>query len=118
MQTGVNFHFSKSYAGDYILGRLANPDISLSTALTASSAFPPFLSPLILTLPAGSFTDWPGQRAGAGGVIDPTPFRTRVLLTDGRVYDNHGLEPIVKRYMIQHVFDITDNQVRSCGYAT
>lgn len=137
MQTGVNFRFSKPYAGDYVMGRLANPDLPLSTAVTASSAFPPFLSPLVLTLPAGSFTDWPNQPAGAGGVIDPGPFRARVLLTDGGVYDNHGLEPIVKRYMtllvsdggapfarvvdvatdpirqLQHVFDVTDNQVRS-----
>ena len=96
LQTGVNFQFSKPYAGDYVLGRLANPDLPLSTAVTASSAFPPFLSPLVLTLPDGSFTDWPGQLAGAGGVIDPAPFRARVLLTDGGVYDNHGLEPLVK----------------------
>jgi NTE family protein len=137
LQTGVNFRFSKPYAGDYVMGRLANPDLPLSTAVTASSAFPPFLSPFVLTLPAGSFTDWPGQAAGAGGMIDPAPFRSKVLLTDGGVYDNHGLEPIVKRYMtllvsdggapfarapdvatdpirqLQHVFDVTDNQVRS-----
>lgn len=137
MQTGVNFRFTKAYAGDYVMGRLANPDLPLSTAVAASSAFPPFFSPLVLTLPVGSFTDWPGQAAGADGVIDPAPFRARVLLTDGGVYDNHGLEPIVKRYMtlfvsdggapfgrsadvaidpirqLQHVFDITDNQVRS-----
>jgi NTE family protein len=137
MQTGVNFRFSKAYAGDYIIGRVANPNLPLSTAVAASSAFPPFFSPLVLQLPAGSFGDWPGQAAGAGGTIDPTPFRTRVLLADGGVYDNHGLEPIVKRYMtllvsdggapfgrapdiatdpirqLQHVFDVTDNQVRS-----
>jgi NTE family protein len=137
LQTGVNFRFSKPYAGDYVLGRLANPDLPLSTAVAASSAFPPFLSPLVLMVPARSFTDWPGQSAGAGGIIDPEPFRARVLLTDGGVYDNHGLEPIVKRYMtlfvsdggapfgrtadvttdpirqLQRVFDISDNQVRS-----
>ena len=69
--------------------------------------------------------------------MDPVPFRSKILLTDGGVYDNHGLEPLVKRYMtilasdggapfarlpdvatdpirqLQHVFDVTDNQVRS-----
>jgi len=119
------------------MGRLDKPDLPVSKAVTASSAFPPFLSPLALALPAGSFTDWPGQPAGAGGVIDPAPFRERVLLSDGGVYDNHGLEPIVKRYMtllvsdggapfartpqvatdpirqLQRVFDVTDGQVRS-----
>jgi NTE family protein len=137
MQTGVNFRFSKPYAGDYVIGRLADPDLPLSTAVTASSAFPPFLSPLVLTLPAGSFTDWPGQADGMPPANDPAPFRAKVLLTDGGVYDNHGLEPIVKRYMtllvsdggapfartadvatdpirqLQHVFNVTDNQVRS-----
>jgi NTE family protein len=137
LQTAVNFRFTKAYAGDYVVGRAANPDLPLSTAVTASSAFPPFLSPLVLALPAGSFTDWPGQPAGAGGLLDPAPFRSKIFLTDGGVYDNHGLEPVVKRYMtifasdggapfartpdvstdpirqLQHVFDVTDNQVRS-----
>ncbi len=137
MQTGVLWRFSKPYAGDYVVGRLDKPNLPLSKAVTASSAFPPFLSPLVLSLPQGSFTDWPGQPAGAGGVIDPTPFRARVLLTDGGVYDNHGLEPVVKRYMtllvsdggapfgrnadiatdpirqLQRVLDTTDNQVRA-----
>jgi len=137
LQTGVNFRFTKQYAGDWVVGRLANPSFPLSKAVAASSAFPPFLSPLVLLLPVGALADWPAQAAGAGGVIDPAPFRSRVLLTDGGVYDNHGLEPIVKRYMtllvsdggapfartpdvasdpirqLQHVFDVTDNQVRS-----
>jgi NTE family protein len=137
LQTGVNFRFSKPYAGDYVVGRLPNPTLPLSTAVTASSAFPLFLSPLVLSLPSGSLTDWPGHAAGAGGVFDPAPFRQKIFLTDGGVYDNHGLEPIVKRYMtllvsdggapfartaevasdpirqLQHVFDVTDNQVRS-----
>src|SRR5262249_55026960 len=69
LQTGVLFRFSKPYAGDYIMGRLDKPDLPLSTAVTASSAFPPFLSPLALALPAGSFTDWPGQPAGAGASL-------------------------------------------------
>ncbi|HEV7635095.1 MAG TPA: patatin-like phospholipase family protein [Bradyrhizobium sp.] len=134
LQTGVLFRFSKPYAGDYVMGRLDKPNLPLSTAVTASSAFPPFLSPLALTLPAGSFTDWPGQPRGGN---DPLPFRARVLLSDGGVYDNHGLEPIVKRYMtvlvsdggapfgripeiatdpirqLQRVFDVTDGQVRA-----
>jgi NTE family protein len=137
MQTGVNFRFSKQYAGDYVIGRVDKPNLPLSTAVTASSAFPPFLSPLVLSLPPESFTDWPGQREGVSGAIDPPRFRARILLTDGGVYDNHGLEAIVKRYMtllvsdggapfartldiatdpirqLQQVYNVTDNQVRS-----
>jgi NTE family protein len=137
LQTGVLWRFSKAYAGDYVTGRIGNPRFPLSTAVTASSAFPPFLSPLVLTPAAGTVTDWPGQPPGAGGVVDLAPYRTRVLLTDGGVYDNHGLEPVVKRYMtvlvsdggapfgrnadvatdpirqLQRVLEVTDNQVRA-----
>jgi NTE family protein len=137
LQTGVLWRFSKPYAGDYVVGRLDKPAFPLSRAVAASSAFPPLLSPLVLTVPQGSFTDWPGQLAGAGGIIDPAPFRSQVLLCDGGVYDNNGLEPVVKRYMtvlvsdggapferesnvgtdpirqLQRVFDVSDNQVRA-----
>ncbi len=137
MQTGVLWRFSKLYAGDYLVGRIDRPNVPLSKAVTASSAFPPFLSPLVLTLPAGSITDWPGQPTETERAIDPTPFRSHVLLTDGGVYDNHGVEAVVKRYMtllvsdggapfrrsadldtdpirqLQRVVDVTDNQVRA-----
>jgi NTE family protein len=137
LQTGVLWRFSKPYAGDYIMGRMEKPDLPLSKAVVASSAFPPFLSPLVLELPKGSFGDWPGQAAGAGGIKDIAPYRARILLSDGGVYDNHGLEPIQKRYMtilvsdggapfartmdvatdpirqLQRVFDVTDGQVRA-----
>jgi NTE family protein len=137
LQTGVLWRFSKPYAGDYIVGRLDKPNVQLSHAVAASSAFPPFLSPMALVLPDGSFTNWPGQDAAGAGIIDPAPLRARILLSDGGVYDNHGLEPLVKRYMtilvsdggapfarvpevnvdpirqLQRVFDVTDNQVRA-----
>src|SRR5262249_1567434 len=64
-------------------------------------------------------------------------FRERVLLTDGGVYDNHGIEPLLKRYatvfvsdggapfgrtadldtdwisQLRRILDVTDNQVRA-----
>jgi hypothetical protein len=128
LRTGILFRLSKAYAGDYVLGRLDKPNLPLSTAVTASSAFPPFLSPLVLTVPQGSFSDWPGAPAGASRFVDPVPYRARVLLSDGGVYDNHmtllvndggapfgrtadfGTEPIRQ---LQRVLDVSDNQVRS-----
>jgi NTE family protein len=101
LQTGVCWRFSKPYAGDYVIGYLENPDIRLALAVAASAAFPPFLSPLTLTPPAGAFKNWPSD----GPAPDPAPFREKVLLVDGGVYDNHGLEPIVKRYMTLFVSD-------------
>src|SRR5262249_47153285 len=124
-----------SYAGDYVIGYLDKPKVSLADAVTASSAFPPVLSPFILNPPDGSFKDWPdGAHVPAA---DLSAYRKQVILTDGGVYDNHGLEPIVKSYLtdfvsdggapfqrmptlhtdwisqLKRILDVTDNQVRS-----
>lgn len=102
LQTGVLWRFSKPYAGDYVVGCLERPDIALSIAVAASSAFPPFLSPLSLDVPPAAFKDWPTSNAKT---FDAAPFRAKILLVDGGVYDNHGLEPIVKRYTTLFVSD-------------
>src|SRR5262249_31942863 len=62
------------------------------------------LSPMLLKVLASSFRSWPNgnQILPASGLA---AFRAQVLLTDGGVYDNHGLEPIVKRYMTLFVSD-------------
>jgi NTE family protein len=138
LQSGALFRFSKPYAGDYVIGRLDKPMIRLSQAVAASSAFPPVLSPLKLTLPEGSFTDW-SSRSGTQTLPreELAALRRKVVLTDGGVYDNHGLEPLVKRYMtvlvsdggapfgrdaeigfdwvrqLRRILDVTDNQVRA-----
>jgi NTE family protein len=136
LQSGVLWRFSKPYAGDYVVGRLDQPKLRLAQAVAASSAFPPVLSPLALKLPSGSFTSW---ASGQGPIPDSqiAKFRERVLLTDGGVYDNHGIEPLVKRYatvlvsdggapfgrtseldtdwisQLRRVLDVTDSQVRA-----
>src|SRR6185312_1595780 len=58
LQTGVLWRFTKSYAGDYVIGYLDKPKTLLAQAVAASSAFPPVLSPFTLT-PEGTFKDWP-----------------------------------------------------------
>jgi NTE family protein len=135
LQTGVLWRFSREYAGDYVVGRLDKPTIRVSQAVAASSAFPPVLSPLVLKLPGGSFTDWSSGPVLPAG--DVKGFRSRVILSDGGVYDNHGVEPIIKRYLtnfisdggapfgrtstletdwisqLRRIVDVTDNQVRA-----
>jgi NTE family protein len=103
LQTGVLWRFSKPYAGDYVVGRIDKPATLVSQAVAASSAFPPVLSPCVLQFSAGSFTNWPGTQ-----VIPPNEiaaYRSKVILSDGGVYDNHGIEPIVKRYLTNFVSD-------------
>ena len=88
LQTGVLWRFSKPFMGDWKVGLVRNPDVELATAVAASSAFPPVLSPCVLKLDPNSFDkDIPA----APGVKLPD-FRKKVVLADGGVYDNLGLE--------------------------
>ena len=132
VQSGAQFRFSKPYLADYRVGRVLHPTLPLSRAVAASSAFPPVLSPVELEL---DHTDWaPGT---AGSDLGREPFTTEIVLTDGGVYDNLGLETAWKRYdtvlvsdaggkmqaepeperdwarHVLRVLDIIDNQVRS-----
>ncbi len=91
LQTGRDFRFSKLYMGDYLIGLIYNPTLPLAKAVAASSAFPPFLSPVILDRP-GKF------EAVDGAKFNSNPDYTRRLyLSDGGVYDNLGLETVWNR---------------------
>ena len=90
VQTGSLFRFSKPYIGDWQVGRFLKPVRSVAEAVTASSAFPPVLSPVRLDFGPNDFSTDPGP-------CHREPFTTRVLLTDGGVYDNMGLETAWKR---------------------
>ncbi len=89
VQSGALWRFSRPYMADYRVGRWNDPEVRLSLAVAASSAFPPVLSPCFLNL-----DDPPAERYELGRV----PFTTDVELTDGGVYDNLGLETVFKRY--------------------
>lgn len=91
--TGVSFRFSRPYAGDYRIGLINNPEFKLSLAVAASSAFPPFLSPVIVDVDPGKFVKVEGA-----DLFDDENNRRRLVLTDGGVYDNLGLETIWNRY--------------------
>lgn len=90
LQSGALFRVSRSYGADYRVGMYHDPQLALADIVAASTAFPPFLSPMVLRLPEGAMTSPSG---------DPEPplaspaYRRTVVLTDGGVYDNLGLEP-------------------------
>ena len=92
VQSGALWRFSRPYMGDYRVGRVSKPKTSLAVAVGASSAFPPVLSPAVLSVKDEKF------------VPDPTadlqmePYTKEVVLSDGGVYDNLGLETAWKRY--------------------
>jgi NTE family protein len=131
VQSGVLWRFSKPYIRDYRVGEIRNPTVALATAVAASSAFPPVLSPVEMRFEERAFTP------NSGLDLQRAPYTTKVVLTDGGVYDNLGLETVWKRYdtvlvsdgggqmqpeeepktdWARHayrVLDVIDNQVRS-----
>jgi NTE family protein len=92
-QTGIDFRFSKPYAGDYRLGLIPEPTFTLALAVTASSAFPPFLSPVVVDVDPTAF-----ERTAGADLYDHVDYRRTLYLTDGGVYDNLGLETVWNRY--------------------
>ena len=99
LQSGVLCRFSKPFMWDYRVGMIANPNVPLATAVAASSAFPPFLSPLVLKFMNSDFVP------DTGNDLQREPFTTRMVLTDGGVYDNLGLETVWKNYKTVLVSD-------------
>lgn len=92
VQSGALWRFMKPYMRDWRVGEIRNPTVSLALAVAASSAFPPVLSPADLDLHPEEFTP------ESGADLQRPPYTTDVLLTDGGVYDNLGLETAWKRY--------------------
>ena len=92
VQSGALWRFMKPYMADYRVGMIKNPTIELATAAAASSACPPTLSPLVIRLNESDYTP------DSGKDLQHKPFTTDVVLTDGGVYDNLGLETAWKRY--------------------
>ena len=80
LRTGSAFYFSRQSSGSWRLGELADRNVSLAHAVTASAAYPLLLPALDEVVP---FNKKDGSRR-----------EERVTLTDGGVYDNLGLAPL------------------------
>lgn len=91
--TGVSFRFSKPYAGDYRIGLIPKPRFDVATAVACSSAFPPVLAPIELDVRPEDFT-----KVDGADLYDQIDYRRRLMLADGGVYDNLGLETVWGRY--------------------
>ncbi|MEV5965981.1 patatin-like phospholipase family protein [Kribbella sp. NPDC051952] len=92
LESGVLMRFSRPYIADYKVGKVDDPTVLLAEAVAASSAFPPFLSPFELDL---SGAKWDTEK---GNVYTSAGYRSDILLTDGGVYDNLGIETVWKAY--------------------
>ncbi|GFE64241.1 patatin-like phospholipase family protein [Litoreibacter roseus] len=91
LQTGGLTRFNHHYVADWRAFRSTTKTIKLSTAVAASSAFPPILAPVRLDL-SGEDVSCP-----AGARYTDPALQTAPVLVDGGTYDNIGLEPIWKR---------------------
>lgn len=131
VQTASLVRFARDGIRNWRFGRVIAPDLRLSQAVAASSAFPPFLSPSRLSLDGLTIIPEPGAD------LDIPEFREQLVLTDGGVYDNLGLETVWKRRKtifvsdaggkivpqakpkldwllhLRRVLDLVDDQVRS-----
>ena len=88
LQSGDLWRFSRREEGDSRVGSRATPDTDVAFVVASSSAFPPVLSPARISFPAGALEH------GGDEEVNSPPFTTRVVLADGGVYDNLGLEAV------------------------
>jgi NTE family protein len=91
LQSGVLWRFSRPYMADYTVGLVPRSDTPLATAVAASAAFPPLLSPVVLKVDPAKYAPDSGARPVNAD------HRVRIVLTDGGVYDNMGLETVWKK---------------------
>jgi len=90
-ETGRSWRFCKEKMGDYMIGYISNPHISLAQAISASAGFPVAIGPMRLMLNRYGYKT--KQRYTAGTEEFP---RKSVHLYDGGLYDNLGTEVFFK----------------------
>lgn len=85
LQSGRQVYLDRKGIYDYTIGQ--HPKVlTISEAVAASSAFPPFLSPMEIKVDS---TAW-----AKDDLSTDNNFPSKLLLTDGGAYDNLGLESI------------------------
>jgi NTE family protein len=100
LQTGRSFRFRQDRVADYLLGYSLSTVVRMADAVAASSAFPPVFSPIILRTDPQS---WQEPHDPALPHLDE--LRSRIVLADGGVYDNMGMESLIDRVDISLISD-------------
>lgn len=99
LQTGRSFRMRQDYVGDWMIGRSFTLRLRLADAVAASSAFPPVFSPVVVKTDPDEWQD------GEPGLPELEALRERIVLADGGIYDNMGLESLVDHVDISLVSD-------------
>jgi NTE family protein len=114
VRTGACWHFHggpRARMGDYYVGYCDACCVRVSDAVAASSAFPPGFSAFRLKMPPAEkitrIDPWGEERSISAKRGDERhgPSARPVLLTDGGVYDNLGVEPVWTKYKTLLVSD-------------
>jgi NTE family protein len=116
--TGSSVRITRDEIYDYKLGKVKSSSLLLSKAVAASSAFPPFFSPVILN------TDnlkWTQTKYASLFDYQNGLLRNQLTLADGGLYDNMGIESIWKTDInsedhFQNVFVCDAGAPLSVGY--
>lgn len=93
LQTGASVRMMRNMLYDWKIGATEMDDWDLATVVGISSAFPPFLSPVILKPDPNKWIK--GKYAIC---FDDEKYRENLYLTDGGVYDNMGMESLWKKF--------------------
>jgi NTE family protein len=89
LQTGASVRMSRDWLRDYKVGSLPEPALPLARIVAASSAFPPVLSPVTIACDPAAW-----EKMNGAFLYDEVEYRRKLVLTDGGVYDNMGLEAV------------------------
>ena len=101
LQTGSSVRFQKRRIADYRIGEIPYPiGFPLSKAVAASSAFPPVFSPVLFNFDVSRWKPLSGADQFSNDKL-----KSQLILADGGVYDNMGLEAIWHRCKIVLVSD-------------
>jgi NTE family protein len=98
LQTGRSFRFCQGMLADFRLGISRTTNVPLAVAVAASSAWVPIFSPIILN------TD-PAAWADGDELPNLELLRKRIVLADGGICDNMGLESLIDNVDIALVSD-------------
>jgi len=100
LQTAASVRMMQNMLYDWKIGATEMNNWELATVVGISSAFPPFLSPVILKPDPDKWTK--GKYALC---FDDAKYREKLYLTDGGVYDNMGMESLWKKFSNELVND-------------
>lgn len=97
--SGALVRFEREQVADWRVGRVERPEVEVAVAVACSSAFPPVLSPYRLRLEDAAWVTEPSSDLAL------PEHRDEMVLSDGGVYDNLGLETVWKRCLTVIVSD-------------